>query len=297
MAAITLDLLEILDAIDRRGSFAAAADELNRVPSALSYSIQKYEESLGLSLFVRQGRKSVFTPAGRLLLEQGRQLLNAAGVLAEDVRTLASGWEPRIKIAVDTLISIDEVMAVIARFLQLHPGVEIDVCEEVLGGTWEALIQDRVQLVIGAPEPKPAGQGVRTEFLGVVERVFVVSANHPLAKSAQPLNAEEVARHPMVIVHDSSRTSVPRTTRLFNDDRHFYVQNVIQKIAAQKAGIGVGFLPRNLIGAELAEGSLLALDVQDVDLHDRLHLAWKTSNRGQGLKRLVALLLEAKLPL
>src|SRR5690606_340074 len=117
MAAITFELLEILDAIDRRGSFAAAANELNRVPSALSYSIQKFEEALGLSLFVRQGRKSVFTPAGRLLLEQGRHLLNAAGVLSDDVRTLATGWEPRLKIAVDSLVSVDAVMAVLGKFL------------------------------------------------------------------------------------------------------------------------------------------------------------------------------------
>lgn len=297
MAAITLELLETLDAIDRRGSFAAAADELNRVPSALSYSIQKYEESLGLSIFVRQGRKSVFTPAGRLLLEQGRQLLNAAGLLAEDVRTLATGWEPRIKIAVDTLISMEGVMKVIARFLDDHPGVEIDLCEEVLGGTWEALIQDRVQLLIGAPEPRPAGQGIRAELLGTMERVFAVSAGHPLLAAGRPLTSADVARHRLVIVHDSSRTSVPLSVRLLNDDRHFYVQNVAQKIAAQKAGIGVGFLPKHLIRSELAEGSLVVVAVEGVDLHDRFHLAWKISNKGQGLRRLAAMLLEAKLPL
>ncbi|SPY94700.1 LysR-family transcriptional regulator [Proteus mirabilis] len=37
--AITLESLRVMDAIDRRGSFAAAADELNRVPSALSYTM------------------------------------------------------------------------------------------------------------------------------------------------------------------------------------------------------------------------------------------------------------------
>lgn len=40
---ITLDALEVLDAIDRKGSFAAAANELFRVPSAISYTVQKLE--------------------------------------------------------------------------------------------------------------------------------------------------------------------------------------------------------------------------------------------------------------
>ena len=38
--ALTLEALRVMDAIDRRGSFAAAADELGRVPSALSYTMQ-----------------------------------------------------------------------------------------------------------------------------------------------------------------------------------------------------------------------------------------------------------------
>jgi Transcriptional regulator len=121
MVAISLDLLEILDAIDRRGSFATAAEELNRVPSALSYTVQKYEDALGFSIFVRQGRRSVFTPSGRLLLEQGRELLKGAAALADGARTLASGWEPRLDIAVDSLLSFDTLMPVLAHFLNDPP--------------------------------------------------------------------------------------------------------------------------------------------------------------------------------
>ena len=49
--ALTLEALRVMDAIDRRGSFAAAADELGRVPSALSYTMQKLEEELDVVLF------------------------------------------------------------------------------------------------------------------------------------------------------------------------------------------------------------------------------------------------------
>ena len=48
--ALTLEALRVMDAIDRRGSFAAAADELGRVPSALSYTMQKLEEELDEAL-------------------------------------------------------------------------------------------------------------------------------------------------------------------------------------------------------------------------------------------------------
>jgi DNA-binding transcriptional LysR family regulator len=61
---ITIDVLETLDAIDRRGSFAKAAEELNKATSAVSYAVQKLEEQLDIALFQRQGRRSVLTPGG-----------------------------------------------------------------------------------------------------------------------------------------------------------------------------------------------------------------------------------------
>jgi hypothetical protein len=42
---LSLDALLVLDAIDRRGSFAAAAHELHRVPSAITYTVQKLEQN------------------------------------------------------------------------------------------------------------------------------------------------------------------------------------------------------------------------------------------------------------
>ena len=68
---ITIEVLETLDAIERRGSFAKAAEELNKATSAISYIVQKLEEQLDIAVFQRQGRRSVLTPAGRLVLEEG----------------------------------------------------------------------------------------------------------------------------------------------------------------------------------------------------------------------------------
>ena len=73
--AITIDALKVLDAIDRRGSFAAAAGELFRVPSAISYTVQKREEDLGVDIFDRSGHRATLTPAGKYLLKEGRALL------------------------------------------------------------------------------------------------------------------------------------------------------------------------------------------------------------------------------
>ncbi len=102
-SSLTLEALQVLDAIARRGSFAAAAQELNRAPSSLSYQVQKLEQDLDLVIFDRSGHKAVFTEAGQLLLNRGRILLSAANDLVEDANILAHGWELEISIAYDLL--------------------------------------------------------------------------------------------------------------------------------------------------------------------------------------------------
>lgn len=101
--ALTLEALRVMDAIDRRGSFAAAADELGRVPSALSYTMQKLEEELDVVLFDRSGHRTKFTNVGRMLLERGRVLLEAADKLTTDAEALARGWETHITIVSEAL--------------------------------------------------------------------------------------------------------------------------------------------------------------------------------------------------
>ena len=76
---LTLDALLVLDAIERKGSFAAAAHELHRVPSAVTYTVHKLEQDLDVPLFDRRGHRAKLTTAGRELLDEGSHLLRAAG--------------------------------------------------------------------------------------------------------------------------------------------------------------------------------------------------------------------------
>src|SRR5450756_1507445 len=67
---LTLDALQVMDAIERKGSFAAAAAELHRVPSALTYTVQKLEQDLDVLLFDRGGHRARLTPAGQELMRK-----------------------------------------------------------------------------------------------------------------------------------------------------------------------------------------------------------------------------------
>lgn len=288
---ITLDVLEMLDAIDRRGSFAKAADELNRATSAISYGVQKLEEQLGIALFRRQGRRSVLTPAGQLLLDEGRVILNTTNRLALRAKELATGWEPRIRVAVESLQSYPEFFAVLRRFLEAHEGIEVDVCECVLNGGWEALAQDRVDLIVGAPGPVPQHQGFRTTRIGTGDLVPVIAAHHPQAGIAQQREALMAALPTLrrIVTHDTSVEDIMRSEGFSREGQTLYVQNMDQKVAAICAGIGIGHLPRARIQSQLDQGHVIPLNLAETANHD-CYLAWKISHKGKGLQALRGLL-------
>jgi DNA-binding transcriptional LysR family regulator len=101
---LTLHALLVLDAIDRAGSFAAGAEQLFRVPSAVSYTIHKLEQDLGLTIFDRSGYRAKLTSAGEQLLKDGRELLRHAERVEHSVKQVDAGWECRLAVVVADLV-------------------------------------------------------------------------------------------------------------------------------------------------------------------------------------------------
>ncbi len=285
---ITLEALMVMDAIESRGSYAAAAEALDKVPSALSYIVQKLEEQLDVTLFQKQGRRSVLTPAGKHLLNEGRKLLAAAEQLRDSTRSIANGWESRIRIAIDSLFNTQRTFALFEGFLQEHPNIELDIREEVMSGSWEALIEDQVDLLIGAAAPVPQQKGIHAEPIAKFDRVFAVSKNHPLAQRTSPVTHEELSRERTVVVHDSARSAIPWTKGIITQTRYFFVPTVDCKIRAQLAGIGCGHLPRQRVQTFLDRGDLVELEIENnpQQSNSDMYIAWKLVNRGKGLQAL-----------
>ncbi len=282
--AITLEALEVLDAIDRKGSFAAAANILYKVPSAISYTVQKLEQDLEVTLFVKQGRNSVLTPAGRLLLDQGREILAAAERLTEATRVVDSGWESKLNIVIDTSLGTDHIYPLLKEFFEIKPDIEINLYQEALAGGWDALVEGRADIALGLPIKPSDVSGFCYQSYQQVKWVFAVSALHPLAQYKQPIIKQDIECHRTVVVRDSSRNRAKLTHRIFSKQPVLSVQTLQDKVLAQKAGLGIGFVPRVAIEAELASGSMVQLDVEDVESNTTLYLGWRRGQKGKALR-------------
>lgn len=289
---ITLDALTLLDAIDRHGTFAAAAEALHRVPSAVTHAVQRLEGDLGITLFEKSGRRAVLTPAGRTLIDEGRPLLRAAGDLERRVQQVATGWEQELRIAIDALLPPKILLPLIARFYAEGHGTALRLSHEVLAGGWDALVTQRADLVVGATGESPARSGITSQLFGQTEMFFTVAPHHPLAQFPEPIPASEIVRHRAVVLADTSQELRKRTSGLLEGQPALRVPDMETKAAAQAAGLGVGHLPRWLAEREAAAGRLLIRQLAEIRAPARLNLAWRTRHEGKALAWFLKALME-----
>lgn len=284
MLKLSLDALQILDAIDRRGSFAAAGKALHKVPSTISYTVSKLEQDLGVQLFDRVGPRADLTEAGRALLEEGRHLLRAARELELRVRRVASGWEAELTLAVDSMFQPALLAQDIADFSAVAEQTRVRLISEALSGTWEALLDRRADLLVGAAGEGPSGGGYVVEALGVVRFVFAVAPQHPLATVSGPLGRDALAEHCAIAVADSARRLLPRTVGLLMGQETVTVPDMLSKFRLQCAGLGFGFLPEPYVQAAVAQGRLVVREVEEPKPDETFWLAWRTGEEGAALR-------------
>lgn len=284
MLRLTLDALQILDAIDRRGSFAAAGKELHKVPSTISYTVAKLEDDLGVQVFERLGPKVALTAAGHELLREGRYLLKAAQDLEHRVRRVASGWETEFAIGIDSLFSVASLEEDMRAFYAVADRTRLRIAQETLTGTWESLLDRRVDLLIGAAGEGPSGGGYVAEPIGRVSFVFAVTPDHPLAKAVKPLGKAELQQHRAVVVADSARKLLPRTVGLLFGQDAITVPDMRSKYQLQRSGMGFGFLPEPYAREAIAAGELVVKAVEEPKPDETFYLAWRTGELGAALK-------------
>jgi len=271
---ISLESLEVLDAIASKGSFAAAADSLFRVPSAITYTVRKLEQDLGVALFNRSGHRAELTEAGAELLREGRYLLNAASELESHVKLIASGVETELTIAISELFTLDALYKVINEFYAQNFGTRLKVIREVYGGSWDALVSGRAAISLGAPGEGPHAGSYTTKPIGTLEFEYAVAASHPLATVKEPLQNSELKQYRAITASDSSRSLEPKSSGVITGQEVLAVPDMLAKLEAQIAGLGVGYLPKRMAEKHVATGELVIKTIAEPKPKVTSYLAW-----------------------
>jgi DNA-binding transcriptional LysR family regulator len=140
----TLDQLTVFVTVVEEGSFSAASRKLNRAQSVVSYTVANLEAQLDVQLFERAGtRQPRLTSAGSALLEDARRMVAGLQLLRARARGLAQGLEGQVAAAVDVMVPMPVLTAVLKAFRSAFPTVGIRLHTGALGSV-EDLVLRRV---------------------------------------------------------------------------------------------------------------------------------------------------------
>lgn len=260
---ISLEQWAAFKAVIDEGSFAKAAEVLNKSQSSVSYTLSKMEELLPTPVLEQEGRKAVLTEAGKVLYRQASNLLKEAGNVELSALLLAKGWEPEVTVAVDLLVDLDPLLRALAAFSKESPSTRIVILETTLSGTDEALLERRADIIL-SPKVPPGFLG---KPIGMVEMLPVAHPNHPLLGLKEGVTEAELRQHRQVVFKDTGIKRQQDAGWLGSEQR-WTVSNGATSIKIVKRGLGFAFIPKHMIKGELESGELkpipLVMDARKV---------------------------------
>ena len=124
---VMLGSIELFCLAAEQGSFTAAAATASVTPAAVSRSVSRLEERLGVRLFTRTTRQMRLTEAGRGYFEQCRQALNQLVEAEREITGLQTAPSGLLRISAPTTYGHYRLLPLLPTFRERFPDVKVEV--------------------------------------------------------------------------------------------------------------------------------------------------------------------------
>lgn len=285
MLRVTLEQWRMFRSVVQFGGFNQASQGIHKSQSSIHNAVGKIEESLGVKLFVIEGRKTILTEAGELMLRRANFLLDEAAKLEVVGHTLGQGIEGSLRIAVDEIFPQMLLYKVLETISAQFPSLQIELIESVLSGASELLNNDDVDIAIS---PIVLVDGF-SEQLCQIDFVAVANPDHALHALDRELTMEDLKSHRQIVVRDSALFS-KKDAGWLGANQRWTVSHSRTSIDMICNGLGFAWLPLTSIEESLAKGLLKPLPLnQNGRRSAQLHLIYKDAdNLGPAAKAFLA---------
>ncbi|ASP39344.1 LysR family transcriptional regulator [Bacterioplanes sanyensis] len=256
MQKTTLEQWRMFKAVVDAGGFNQAAAMVHKSQSSIHHAVSKLEQSLGVELFKVEGRKTLLTEAGRLMLRRGAFLLDEVTRIEAVAESLSVGVESELRIAVDGAFPQKVVFQVLEMVSALYPQVRFDIIDTVLSGANELLYGGNADISLS---PMSMENSLNEEIC-VIDFVAVAHVDHPLHGLDRPLSYEDLRPYRQIIVRDSASTNKASAGWLGAEQR-WTVSHIRASVELIEQGLGFAWLPLPSIEASLVSGRLKRLNL------------------------------------
>lgn len=288
---MNLGQLRTFETVVRSGSFSAAARQLRLTPAAVSLQIRLLERACEVRLFDRVGRKTLVTPAGRVLRDYAQRIValeRDAERALEEVRGLATGT---LRIVSSQTAATYYLPPLWTAFQRRYPGVRVRLALENSRGVTERLLalEDDVG-VLGIEHPPPE---LVLETLIEDPLVAVVPPGHAWARRRSvPLAA--LAGQPLILREpgSASRRLVEQRLEAAGVPARPVMEIASNELIkrAVELGMGVAVLSAAVVAREVEYRILHAVAIADRRFTRTLYVAYHRERASMpAIRALVAL--------
>lgn len=257
MLRISLEQWRMFRSVVEYGGFNQASQGVHKSQSSIHSAVGKIEDSLGIKLFRIEGRKTVLTEAGELMLRRANFLLDEAENIEAVGKILGKGTESQLKIAVDEIFPQTVLYKVLEKVSIQYPMLQIGLVESILNGARELLENTEVDIAI-SHNTLPDGL---SESLCHIEFIAVASPAHALHSLDRELTLEDLKGHRHIIVRDSALT-IKKDAGWLGANQRWTVSHIKTSVDMICKGLGFAWLPAPAIEAQLETNQLKALRLQ-----------------------------------
>ncbi len=226
--------------------FGRAAQRMNMLPSTLGRQIKLLEEDLGARLLIRSTRHVGLTPAGVVLRQDARSILDKLAAAELKVRRLAKTKGSALRIGAIDSAAVGLLPSLLGKFKEHYPEVETRLIECTSARQLQLLLAGRLDL--GFVRPPVHEGGLRYEFLLYETPVVAMPAGHALA-AKDWIDIHELAKMELIVparqVRLHSYKAVMRAFADAGEDVKIVLEAAERQtmISLVAAGIGLAVVP------------------------------------------------------
>ncbi len=195
--------LKVFCAVAETGSFSKASKMVNLTQPAVSLQIQALEESYETALFERSGKNITLTPAGKLLYQYAKDILNLYTTVEKEINSLTGLSKGSLQIGASSTIGNYLLPTVIIAFKKKYPKIDVNLFVSNTKGIIELLNAGRID--IGLVEGDVPKQGIEVEKLLEDELVLIMPPDHLWVKRKN-ISVSELLVQPVIMREDGSGT-------------------------------------------------------------------------------------------
>jgi LysR family transcriptional regulator, transcriptional activator of the cysJI operon len=268
--------LEVFLTVAKHLNYTRAGEDVNLSQPSVSVRIRQLETELDVKLFDKLGKKVALTDAGRLLLPYATRVMAAVSDAQHAIDELQGLERGTLRIGASTTPGMYLIPQTLARFKQRYPKIEIQLGIKDTREIENGVIRNEFDF--GFVGGHLVGHEVHAIPWLTDQLVLIVPTDNPLARK-KAVRADDLKKERFIVREAGSATHATTVNHLdkigLQIESLMKMENPESVKKAVQSGLGIAFISKFAVDAELKARTLVAVRVRHLDIKRELKIVYR----------------------